>query len=272
MNSGNIESLISTQYLGLLQKTATGTSSNVSSINGNGNILTFSQVLSEASGKVNNVNDMFQSVFPNNSVQTKSGNCNVTKEAWNRNDFPVWQYFQKNSSSECLNNWKGVGVEPPQGNQGIQKGLKQIGFGEIVIMIPENLQKKMESDPEYAEEVLKKVQKWKTDYDSEDNAIVASLGHNATLYQMTKSYCIQLDEEGNVEKHVVISGGMNTGQSEEKGEVKEEIVPYKKISKKEKSGSVPKTVVGMPVAEREYIDYEKISAYMTGYWNKENKR
>ena len=81
-----------------------------------------------------------------------------------------------------------------------------------------------------------------------------------------------MDEEGNVEKHVVISGGMNTGQSEEKGEVKEEIVPYKKISKKEKSGSVPKTVVGMPVAEREYIDYEKISAYMTGYWNKENKR
>lgn len=272
MNSGNIESLISTQYLRLLQKTATGTSSNVSGINGNGNILSFSQVLSEASGKVNNVNDMFQSIFPNNSVQTKSGNCNVTKEAWDRNDFPVWQYFQKNTSLECLNNWKGIGAEPPQGNQGIQQGLKQIGFGEVVIMMPESLQEKMESDPEYAEEVLRKVQKWKTDYDRGDNAIAASLGHNATLYQMTKSYCIQLDEDGNVEKHVVISGGMDTGQTEEKGEVKEEIVPYKKISKKEKSGSVSKTTVGIPVAEREYIDYEKISAYMTGYWNKENKR
>ena len=40
----------------------------------------------------------------------------------------------------------------------------------MVILMPKSLQKKMETNPEFAEEVLKKVQKWKEDYDREDNA------------------------------------------------------------------------------------------------------
>lgn len=48
--------------------------------------------------------------FPTCNVQIKEGDCNVAWESWDRNDFPVWQYFKENTSSECLNNWKGTGA------------------------------------------------------------------------------------------------------------------------------------------------------------------
>ena len=67
----------------------------------------------------------------------------------------------------------------------------------------------MESDPDYAEEVLKKVQKWKEDYDREDNAIAASLGYDPELNQLSKSYCIQLDENGDVGDYTVVGGGFD---------------------------------------------------------------
>lgn len=56
-----------------------------------------------------------------------------------------------------------------------KKGLRQIDYGQMVILMPESLQRKMEADPEFTEEVLKKVQKWKENYNREDNAITASL-------------------------------------------------------------------------------------------------
>ncbi len=79
----------------------------------------------------------------------------------------------------------------------------------MVILMPESFQRKMEADPEFAEEVLKKVQTWKADYDREDNAIAASLGYNPELNQLSKSYCIQLDEDGNVGDYTVTGGGLD---------------------------------------------------------------
>ena len=57
--------------------------------------------------------------------------------------------------------------------------------------------------------MLKKVQKWKDDYDREDNVIAASLGYDLYLNQLSKSYCIQLDEDGNVGDHTVTGGGFD---------------------------------------------------------------
>ena len=118
--------------------------------------VSFSDILSEVCRKGNEVNDMFQAAFPKNGVQTKVGNCNVPWESWDRNDFPVWKYFENDSSADCLNDWKGVGMEPPQWDTRVQKGLSQIRYGEMVILMPESLQKKMESNPEFAENVLKR--------------------------------------------------------------------------------------------------------------------
>lgn len=57
------------------------------------------------------------------------------------------------------------------------------------------------------------MQNWKIDYDKMDNALADSYGEDPVLYQMTKSYCVQLDEEGNVKNYMVVSGGMNTKKS-----------------------------------------------------------
>lgn len=209
MNIGSLQEYLSTQTI------------NSAMVNRSGSIVTenqdvsFSEILSEACRKGTGVNDMFQAAFPKNGVQTKVGNCDVPWESWDRNDFPVWKYFEKESRADCLNNWKGVGPEPPQWDSRVQKGLSQIKYGEMVILMPENLQKKMESDPDFAEDVLKRVQKWKEDYDREDNAIAASLGYDPELNQLSKSYCIQLDEDGNVGDHIVIGGGLDDPHSKE---------------------------------------------------------
>jgi len=207
MNSESIGTLTSALHLNQLQKTVPDACTNIKKISDSENILPFSKVLSKVSVKVNTVNDMFQILFSKYSVQTKVGNCDVPWESWDRNDFPVWNYFKKNTSAECLNDWKGVGPEPPQWDRGVQQGLRQIKSGEMVILMPKSLQKKMESNPEFAQEVLNRVKKWKEDYDREDNALAASYGYDPDLHQFSKSYCIQLDEEGNVGYHVVIGGG-----------------------------------------------------------------
>lgn len=183
-----------------------------------GNITSFSQILSKISGKMNGVKNMFQMAFPANDVEIKVGNCNVQWATWERNDFPVWKYFEDKTAAECLNQWRPTGTEPAQTTPSVQQGLNKIKYGEMVILMPNSLQKKIETDLEYAKEVLDKVQKWKENYDREDNAIAVAQGHDTELFQMTKSYCIHLDDDGNIEKHVVIGGGMDTRKTEKSNE------------------------------------------------------
>ena len=170
--------------------------------------------------KEGSVSQMFSSAFCGNDVSVKVGECNVSSKIWERRDFPSWKYFRDDVGADRLNNWKPTGAEPMGGEEDIQKELRKIDFGEMVVLMPESLQKKMETDSEYARDIIQKVQKWKTDYDRMDNALAASYGENPTLYQMTKSYCIQLDENGNVENYMVVSGGMDT--SSESGTVKKD--------------------------------------------------
>ena len=258
----NISSLQNINNFLPTQKISNSVDGNSYNVIGNQDILSFSQILSDVSGNVTNVSDMFQTTFSNYNVQTKVGNCNVPWESWDRNDFPIWKYFQKNTSAECLNNWRGVGPEPPQWDSKVQQGLSQIGYGEMVILMPKSLQKKMETNPEFAEEVLKKVQKWKEDYDREDNAIAASLGYNPELNQLSKSYCIQLDENGNVGDHTVVGGGLDEPHPEESKEVKKDDehnhITMKKVVKKGTSLQT-NTIIE---ANDYSAEFEKVAPYL----------
>lgn len=226
-----------------------------------GDTKSFSQILSEVSGKDISVMEMFSNAFPTNDVTVKAGNCKVSDEAWERNDFPIWKYFQKNVSADGLNNWKPTGAEPTVAEHYIQKELSKIGFGEMVVLIPENLQKKMEDDSEYAQKIMEKLQKWKDDYDRMDNALAVSYGDDPVLYQMTKSYCIQLDEDGNVKNYTVISGGMDTRRADDTRET-EEVISRKIISVIGKKN----TVQGINDfgVETEETDYTTVMPYLVG--------
>lgn len=218
--------------------------------------ISFSQILSMASGKEISANDMFSNAFPTNDVIVKAGNCKVSDEAWERNDFPVWKYFQKNVRADGLNNWKPTGSAPY-----IQQELRKIDSGEMVVIIPESLQKRIEDDSEYAQKIMEKMQKWKADYDRMDNALAVSYGDDPVLYQMTKSYCIQLDKEGNVENYTVISGGMDTRRADDARET-EEVVTRKIISVVGKKNTIRE--INDFMIKTEETDYTTVMTYLAG--------
>ena len=202
------------RILGLLNDIAAQNS--INSYTGVGNSLSFPQVFSDVTGLSQmSVNDLFSALFPTNSVNVKVGNCNVTDKTWQRRDFPSWRFFQDNVSADSLNSWRAAGAEPTGMEAYIQRELKKVGFGEMTVILPENLQKKMKADSEYAQEITEKLQKWKTDYDDMDNVLAASYGDDPELHQKSKSYCVRLDEEGNVKDYMVVSGGMDTKKSDQ---------------------------------------------------------
>ena len=149
----------------------------------------------------------FADAFIHYDVTTHVGKADITDSNWQRNDFPIWKYFEKGASADCLNEWKPSGPNPPQSDPRVQRGLSSIGPGKMSVIIPDTLQKKMDADPEYAKEIMRKVQKWKTDYDNWDNATALSLGMNVAEHQASKNYLINLDEEGNVKQYAVSGGG-----------------------------------------------------------------
>lgn len=56
---------------------------------------------SYSDGKTDATN--FADAFTRYDVTTHIGNANISDAVWQRNDFPIWRYFDKNASAECLN-------------------------------------------------------------------------------------------------------------------------------------------------------------------------
>lgn len=101
----------------------------------------------------------------------------------------------------------------------------KLNYGQMVINIPDELRDRMEADPQYAWEVVEKVQKYKADYDRRDNALASAYGYNQTLHQMSKRYCFSLDDAGDI-KSCQVTGGIldtqktGTSQSSNTGKIK----------------------------------------------------
>ncbi len=170
-----------------------------------------------STGKVGATN--FEDAFPMYDVITHVGNANISSHNWQRNDFPFWKYFNKNTSADALNDWRPSGANPPQTRGDLQRNYSSVGSGRIAILVPESLQKKMDADPAYARQIMKKLQEWKEDYDRWDNTVAASYGYNVAEQQAGKSYVFDLDEDGNVRNCTVTGGGGRlTGPTKEEQE------------------------------------------------------
>ena len=168
-------------------------------------------------GKAGAVN--FADAFPMYDVVTHVGNADISASNWQRNDFPFWKYFQKNTSADALNDWRPSGANPPQTRGDLQRNYSSIGSGRIAVLIPEKLQEKMDADPAYARQIMAKLQEWKEDYDRWDNTVAAGYGMNVAEHQAGKSYVFNLDEDGNVKNCTVSGGGGRiTGPTKEEQE------------------------------------------------------
>lgn len=203
------------------------------------------------------------------NVIVKNGNCTVTEENWNRTDFPVWEYFKDNTDATSLNGWKAYGNEPPQTSKYVQEGLGTIGFGEMRVLIPDSLQKKMDADSEYAAQVWNNISEWKKNYDLEDNMIADSCGLNVLVYQMSKSYCIQLNENGEIEKYTVISGGLDDSKhSDKENTIHKDVEKSKKTSGKKHIEKNPFVSSKMMSMQDTYMDYSQLAAYFAPSYRK----
>ena len=99
-------------------------------------------------------------------------------------------------------------VDVKAGNDNVS--ASKLNYGQMVVNIPEGLRDRMEADPQYAWEVVEKVQKYKTDYDRRDNALASAYGYNQTLHQMSKRYCFSLDDAGDVKSCQATGGILDT--------------------------------------------------------------
>ncbi len=163
----------------------------------------------------------FEKYLTGVQVMTKTGNCSVPAGIWGRTDFPFWEFFKEGTSADALNNWQPSGPQPNMLDQKVQRNLQGIGYGKVSILIPDKLQAKMDADPAYADEIYRKVAEWKENYDAWDNATAASLGMNVAAHQFSKSYCLQLDEDGNVENFTVVGGGLDISGKKENEDVED---------------------------------------------------
>ena len=157
----------------------------------------------------------FEDAFPQYDVIIHVGNANISSGNWQRNDFPFWKYFDKNTSADALNDWKPEGANPSQMRSDLQRNYNSVGSGRIAILVPESLQQKMDADPEYARQIMAKLQAWKEDYDRWDNTVAASYGYNVAEHQAGKSYVFDLDENGDVRNCTVTGPGRITVSSSE---------------------------------------------------------
>ena len=74
--------------------------------------------------------------FAGYHLQIKTGDCNVSKENWNRYDFPFWKYFEEAATAESLNNWEAKGKDISEWSDYAQKGAKSIGGTHVSIVLP----------------------------------------------------------------------------------------------------------------------------------------
>ncbi len=130
----------------------------------------------------------FEDAFSHYDVITHVGNADIPSWKWQRNDFPFWKYFQKNTSADALNDWEPKGENPSQLRPDLQRNYGSIGAGKIAVLMPDSLKEKMDADPAYARQIVAKLQAWKEDYDRWNNLTAASYGYNVAEHQASLNY------------------------------------------------------------------------------------
>ena len=125
----------------------------------------------------------------------------ATSSDWRtRNDYPFEALFQEGEkSTEMIENWKPTGANPKN-----QRYLS-IAPGSKAVMIHPKAQERMENDPEFAEEVMERIESWWA-YDIARNEAI-SPGCTVGMSQ-----AIAIGEDGEI-ANVLACGGSDTMHS-----------------------------------------------------------
>ncbi len=75
----------------------------------------------------------FEDTFLGYDVIIHVGNADISSSNWQRNDFPFWKYFDRNTSADALNDWKPEGTNLSQMRSDLQRNYNSLGSGRIAI-------------------------------------------------------------------------------------------------------------------------------------------
>jgi hypothetical protein len=169
----------------------------------------FENILNEQTKK-QSVKEMFSNFFPTYNALSKIGKCDVSSADWERNDFPSWKFFEDSTKADELNNWSASGNDVSFMDKNILNSWKRTDDRKMVILIPDELAAKMESDPNYAKQVLNKVYSWQTNHNALEKTLSEGYGYDGELSTFQDSYLLKLDKDGNVTDYVVTGPGYDS--------------------------------------------------------------
>lgn len=151
----------------------------------------FSETLDAAMGiqGVNTLHDKLENIYPGIKYHVLD-TSKIEQNVWERLDFPFENFFE-DEIDESIFDWKPTAQEPSMLSANVQTRLNAVR-GKFAIIIPPELEGKMENQPELAQNIMDKISKLIAEQDSVPSSI--------------DSFNITLDKEGNI-THYRFSGG-----------------------------------------------------------------
>lgn len=108
-----------------------------------------------------------------------------------RNDYPHYLLYQEHIDEKALENWEPKGANPAYGDSKAIRALSSVRPGSKAVVIHPKVQERMEREPEYADEIMARIDAWFTYERAVNEALMPGCFEEA-------SQSIVIGEDGNI--------------------------------------------------------------------------
>lgn len=108
-----------------------------------------------------------------------------------RNDYPHYLLYQEHIDEKALENWEPKGANPAYGDSKAIRALGSVRPGSKAVVIHPKVQERMEQEPEYADEIMARIEAWFAYEQAVNEAIMPGCFAEA-------SQSIVIGEDGNI--------------------------------------------------------------------------
>ena len=189
--------------------------------------------------------DMWQTRFSGAYYHVMDG-YKISQGTWERLDFPHDDFF-RNKVDESILDWKPTGPEPKMTDSSVQSRAVST-LGKKSIVVPPALEEKMKNDPNLAKQVMERVETFIAEKEA------------AKRPNRICSYILVLDEEGEIARTCITSGGGVSGPTEAAQRQFEAEQEAKRKRRAEYMGIVEESALKRKLMEQEANEqYDKAS-------------
>lgn len=101
--------------------------------------------------------DMLKAKYPGLAYHVFDGSSSYWRT---RNDYPHYLLYQQNIDGKALEDWKPSGANPDAVSSRTNRALGQLPPGSKAVVIHPKAQERMEQEPEYAREIMARIDAW----------------------------------------------------------------------------------------------------------------